>query len=1129
MNRLKKAFSIILACAFTASTCTMSMLSVNAAKIDFQEVSSITQKLDDDGSLAYYDNNGNEVSVESLNDDSTANKTYPSKYDLRDYDRITSVKNQGNEGYCWAFASAAAIESNILTNPKLSKKIGENPAKNLEVSKTGTSWFIMTGIKDENSPYYNDYYHDDSKGSNGGWPRIIALGLNSGFGTYPETLTPYVNAKSGYSEYLRYYSDYHLKDYNFLSNDLNVIKDNIINNGAIAVYYHSANEGYSSDRISYCDNQKVAFATASGAHVVTIAGWDDNYSRDNFNGAVKPKNNGAWLCKNSWGEDSQDKGYFWISYESYDLQFNQFIMQDNSEYDNEYQHGFNFSDGWAGMDIPENANVFTADSNEQITQVSFGSMSAYNYEISVYKLNDNFTSPVDGTLLTTVSGKVNNIGFHNIDLPNDVFVESGDKFSVVVKGGDKNYIAFDSNLEKKHSPKNGYFNINGEWEDSVNCDYGYSSIKAFTKNVDNSSVKSLLKSTIKQAENIEISEEVDKQYIDALNNQIAESKKLLNMENVCAGDMNNSICLLNYRISAVADAVYKINSMDDYITLSKKLHNGEIQPNKIILNTDLNFNGSEIEQPLSNYNGSFTAEFIGNGHTISNAKIDAFSTASEGNIQGFFGILTGAKISNLNFSNITCNGSDKVGIVSSKADNSVFENISVSNCVIKMNEDYDYQQSAGICPQTVNCSITNCSVKNSKFYGNIVYELAGEYSNYYSSNTAENNELHSYGSIYTYNSENNKVKSLEVFINSNSNNAVVEKSKDGIIRFRLFSNLNTSIYGESVSYDKRDDWYYVDNDKSGDYAFVMYIYTDERPDYETDSQYAIDFDTYDAVLKSVVLNSSVSEVTLPNRIEGQNIKSLTKNFSFSGEYKYSIEKIIIPDSYNNLSQKMFNELFMLNSVKIGNGVKKIEDEQFAYFENLTTVELGNSIEEIGSSAFVGCKSLENISIPDSVKKIGNDAFRNVSFTKFVIGKSVTEIGENAIGYVFATIPWENDRYVHVPNVVINGYSGTAAEQYAKDNGIAFNNIDENEPDLNQEYYPCSMITSGDIDLDGSVTIKDATLIQKYLMNFTSLNDYQLAAAAVKGASDTLSIENATSIQKYVVNIYDTIDPSGAVG
>ena len=36
----------------------------------------------------------------------------PSRYDLRDYGRISSVKNQGIPGPCWAFAALGAMESN---------------------------------------------------------------------------------------------------------------------------------------------------------------------------------------------------------------------------------------------------------------------------------------------------------------------------------------------------------------------------------------------------------------------------------------------------------------------------------------------------------------------------------------------------------------------------------------------------------------------------------------------------------------------------------------------------------------------------------------------------------------------------------------------------------------------------------------------------------------------------------------------------------------------------------------------------------------------------------------------------------------------------------------------------------
>ncbi|MDR0846092.1 MAG: C1 family peptidase [Lactobacillales bacterium] len=51
-------------------------------------------------------------------------------------------------------------------------------------------------------------------------------------------------------------------------------------------------------------------------HIVSIVGYDDNYSKDNFNEAVRPANDGAFLVKNSWGTGVHDNGYFWLSYES---------------------------------------------------------------------------------------------------------------------------------------------------------------------------------------------------------------------------------------------------------------------------------------------------------------------------------------------------------------------------------------------------------------------------------------------------------------------------------------------------------------------------------------------------------------------------------------------------------------------------------------------------------------------------------------------------------------------------------------------------------------------------------------------------------------------------------------------
>lgn len=121
----------------------------------------------------------------------------------------------------------------------------------------------------------------------------------------------------------------------------------------------------------------------------------------------------------------------------------------------------------------------------------------------------------------------------------------------------------------------------------------------------------------------------------------------------------------------------------------------------------------------------------------------------------------------------------------------------------------------------------------------------------------------------------------------------------------------------------------------------------------------------------------------------------------------------------------------ITSVKLPSTLKAISHLGFYWCKNLNNVVIPGNVKEIGDNAFSWCESLSNLTIEEGVEHIGEAAFfRCNSLNEVTIPRSVTQIDMHAFGWDYV-----NDYDVRNENLVIKCYSGTAAEQYARDNGF----------------------------------------------------------------------------------------------
>ena len=135
-----------------------------------------------------------------------------------------------------------------------------------------------------------------------------------------------------------------------------------------------------------------------------------------------------------------------------------------------------------------------------------------------------------------------------------------------------------------------------------------------------------------------------------------------------------------------------------------------------------------------------------------------------------------------------------------------------------------------------------------------------------------------------------------------------------------------------------------------------------------------------------------------------------------------------------LDQVLIDGTKCSGTVIIPNGVTCINAWAFSDCQKLKKVIFPSGLKSIGDGAFRECSALsvEKIKLPEGLKSIETQAFFGTKGQYIKIPKSVTKIGQEAVGADGdMECPEKN------PNFTICGYSKTTAQTYAKKLGVDF--------------------------------------------------------------------------------------------
>lgn len=474
-----------------------------------------------DGDIGTFYSNPEFTDVIPVDINSFSEKEIPVKYDSRNVDGkcyVTDVEDQGYTSLCWTFAALGAVESDLL------KHHADMKPEDIDLSEKHLAYYNLhksegslngdidgdyrelVNRDDEADAWLFDY--DTGYIDCGGvtsfvismltaWKGPVAEGGDDEFkSTYG---AKYIFTDNAAAPSKAYESLYHVQSVDQMPAKLNnntLVKQMIMEHGAATIGINADSKywkNHSTNNYSSFGGEKAETAN----HEVLIIGWDDEYSASNFGGG--PEGDGAWLCKNSWGTGSGKEGCFYVSYydETVDVSnaaaYEVAAPGDNNWYDNNYQSAGFLTNTVSCLDDSENmmraysnssnpyGMLYEATGSQTLKAIGLMSIDLYQqYELDIYvnpgEADGNIT--FNDQNMPAVSQKISSIsaGYHTFELDDEVSLEKGDKFFILIRPATKGRLPFEEAEDMMGEPnydewRNLVGSIHNNYEASGNSYY----------------------------------------------------------------------------------------------------------------------------------------------------------------------------------------------------------------------------------------------------------------------------------------------------------------------------------------------------------------------------------------------------------------------------------------------------------------------------------------------------------------------------------------------------------------------------------------------------------------------------------------------------------------------------------